>query len=177
MRKVAGSEAEALLGEAKVSVSWVYEGKNDYIRDAEAATVFVLDGFNPLDPVDVGCARLAAAAPDLAYTVVELERALRWVEFVGPLLERENLTKPEQAAESAVCGYGTLLNQSIIQARRIPSGLAAEVRVESSILRLVVEGRRPPFDEETTRRICGLLKCDPQPLLDARAKALEVVHA
>lgn len=37
-------------------------------------------------------------------------------------------------------------------------------------------GRRPPFDEATTRRLCAFLGCDPQPLLDAAARAEEVLR-
>lgn len=43
-------------------------------------------------------------------------------------------------------------------------------------LSLVARGVIPPFDDATTRRICEVIGCDPQPLLDAAAKIEEVLR-
>lgn len=43
-------------------------------------------------------------------------------------------------------------------------------------LSLAERGVIPPFDDATTRRICEVIGCDPQPLLDAAAKIEEVLR-
>lgn len=73
--------------------------------------------------------------------------------------------------------YGRLLRR--VRTRGDTPTLMSEVQavldIDPLILSGVELGREPPFDDETTKKLCAMAVADPAPLLDAAERANKLV--
>lgn len=135
----------------------------------------------PLSPL---CAAYEAQLAEVTRERDALARDLRFVEKRQAVRAAHEFMRElacgdaavSAAAERAYDDYGGMLRERRLDTAWGPSDVAEACGLTADALCAVEQCRRPPFDDDTTRRLCAWLGCDPQPLLDAAARAEEVLR-
>lgn len=119
---------------------------------------------------------------ELARVTKERDELLRWKRWAAAreavAIGRRATVSQELDAEEwhrVMKRYGVRLRIARMHAGMLFSDVQAALGIAPAALSGVELGREPPFDVETTRRLCKFIGTDPAPLIKASAEAMRVV--
>lgn len=172
---------------AEIVAGYRREGFSESIleRLAAAAEARVLSRSGLLAPL------LDAYERELAMVTRERDDLARWKRWrlVADTMALtmddldETLGAANDARREAFYGYGKLLRATRTAGHerldvevRLMGETAARIGMRVADYSAVERGKSPPFPDDVTRRLCSWFGCDPQPLLDAAARAEKVLR-